>query len=154
MGDVDAGGLQLLVQTPQLGTRVVAHLGVEVGQGLIKQEARRISDNGPAQGDPLLLPTRHRTGLSVQQLFDPQHLRGLRDPSFSFCFGHLAKSQSEGHVLLCALVRVQRVVLKHHGDVSIGGIHVGDIATADGDGSAAGLFQAGNHAQQGGFSAP
>jgi hypothetical protein len=45
-------------------------------------------------------------------------------------------------------VRVQRVVLEHHGDVALGRFQVVDHAVADGDLAAGDFFQPGHHAQQ------
>jgi hypothetical protein len=50
-------------------------------------------------------------------------------------------------------VRVERVVLEHHGDVAVLGRHVVDHAVADGDLAAGDLLEPGDHAQQRGLAA-
>ena len=110
VGDVHAGGLQLFVQTPQLGTCVVAHLGIEVGQGSSNKKQAG-SRTMAAQGDPLLLPTRHRAGLSVQQLFDPSILRSPRSVVLVLLWAPCEVAKRRPCSPLRLLVRVQRVVL-------------------------------------------
>ena len=51
-------------------------------------------------------------------------------------------------------MRVQRIVLEHHGDIAFLGLHVIDDAAIDGDLALGDFFQAGQHAQEGGFAAP
>jgi hypothetical protein len=70
-----------------------------------------------------------------------------------FVLGHLGDLQAVGHVVEHAHVRVQRVVLEHHGDVALGGLQLVDHAAADGDLAARDFFQPGHHAQQRGLAA-
>ena len=64
-----------------------------------------------------------------------------------------AQFQGEGHVVVDAHVRIERVGLEHHGDVAVFGRHIVDGAVADVDGAFADVFQAGQHAQAGGLAA-
>jgi hypothetical protein len=50
-------------------------------------------------------------------------------------------------------VRIQRVILEHHRDVALLGRNVVDDALTDEDLAFGDFLEAGNHAQQGGFSA-
>jgi hypothetical protein len=50
-------------------------------------------------------------------------------------------------------MRVERVVLEHHGDVALRGFELVDHALADADLAAGNFFQAGDHAQQRGLAA-
>jgi hypothetical protein len=52
-----------------------------------------------------------------------------------------------------AHVRVQRVVLEHHRDVSLGGLEVVHHLVADGDFAGRDFFEPGHHAQQRGLAA-
>ena len=51
--------------------------------------------------------------------------------------GVAAIAQAVGHVVVDAHVRIERVVLEHHGDVAVGRLHVVDVLAADADGARA-----------------
>lgn len=61
--------------------------------------------------------------------------------------------QGEAHVVGDRHVRVERVVLEHHGDVPVLGRQVGDVAVADADGAAVDVLQPREHPQRGGLAA-
>ena len=63
-------------------------------------------------------------------------------------FGAFAQLQREGHVLAHRHVRVERVVLEHHGDVAVLRRHVVHHAAADRDLAAGDVLEPGDHAQQ------
>ena len=65
----------------------------------------------------------------------------------------LAQLQRKGHVLLHRLVRIERVVLEHHGDVALGRRQIVDDALADGDRAAGDGLQPGHHPEQRGLAA-
>src|SRR5271169_1522618 len=50
-------------------------------------------------------------------------------------------------------MRIERVVLEHHGDVAFHGFEIVDATLADADLAGGDGLEAGDHAQQGGFAA-
>jgi hypothetical protein len=62
--------------------------------------------------------------------------------------GSCRQLQAEGQVVVHRHVRVQRVVLEHHGDAALLGRQVVDHAVADAQLAAGDGFQPGDHAQQ------
>src|SRR5262249_29974007 len=62
---------------------------------------------------------------------------------------YAAVAQAEGEVVAHAHMRIERVVLEHHGDVAILRLQMVHHPVADGDGAAADVLQPGNHAQRG-----
>src|ERR1700735_5468077 len=46
-------------------------------------------------------------------------------------------------------MRIERIVLEHHRDVALFGLHIVDDAVADRDGSRGDVFEPGEHPQQG-----
>ena len=64
------------------------------------------------------------------------------------CLGHALLLEREPHVLGDRELRVQRVVLEHHGDVAVARPHVADVAIADVDRAGVERFEPGEHAQR------
>ena len=131
VGDVDHGGLEALVEAGDLGARLDAQLGVEVGERLVHQEHGRLADDGPAERDALALAAGQLLRLAIEQLLELDGLGRLVDPPLDLGLGDLAQLQAEGEVLADRHVRVERVALEHHRDVAILGGDVVDDPVAD-----------------------
>ena len=86
-------------------------------------------------------------------MLDVQHAGGFTHALVDLVLRGLAQLQAERHVLVNGHVGIQRVVLEHHGDVAVLGGNVVHQAVADVQLALADLFQAGDHAQGGGFAA-
>ena len=119
------------MEAGDLGARLDAQLGVEVGQRLVHQEDRRLADDRPAERDALALPAGQLLRLAVEQLLELDGLGGLVDPALDLRLGDLAQLEPEGEVLADRHVRVERVALEDHRDVAILGRNVVDDAIAD-----------------------
>ena len=55
---------------------------------------------------------------ALEQFGDVENARGVLDPLLDFGLGEFAQLQAEGHVLVHCHMRVERIVLEHHGDVA------------------------------------
>ena len=141
--------VQLLDFQPGLHTQ----LGVQIGQRFVKQEHARLPDDGPAHRHALALAARQCAWFAVEQMAQFQNARCNADPRLDLGQRDFGNFQAVGHVVEHAHVRVQRIVLKHHRDVALGGLEVVDNLAANRDGALADLFQPGNHAQQRRFAA-
>src|SRR5690348_6645176 len=153
MGNEDHGGLHALVQTRQLDARAAAQRRVEVGEWLVEQERLRLLDDGTADGNALALPATQLSGLAVKQRRDFQHLR---------CFRYLARdllrrgsdvAQAERHVLPHCHVRIEGIVLEHHGDATVAWTYRIDTRVSEMDLAGTWCLKAGDHPQQGRFPA-
>ncbi len=122
---------------------------VEVGQRLVEQEHRRLAHDGAADGDALALPAGEVARPPVEIGGELQRLRGAAHAAVDLGLVRLGEAQAEGHVLVDAHVRIERVGLEHHGDVALGRRHVVDLAPADRDLAGGDLLQPGDQAQQG-----
>ena len=142
------------MQLVQRGPHGHPQLGVQVGQRLVHQEGLRLADDGPAHRDPLPLPAGQRGRLALEVRLQAEHLGGLADPPLDLVLGRLAQLQAERQVLLDRHVRVQGVVLEHHGDVPVLGRQVVDHPVADRDRAAGDLLQPGDGPQRGRLAAP
>ncbi len=126
------------------GAHLDPQLGVKIGQWFVEQVDLRPPRQGTSHGHALLLPARELTGLAIEQMLD---LQQLGNPGHFLIDGrlrHLADLQAELDVLAHAHGRVQRIGLKHHGDVPILGAHAADVLVADHDRAASDGFQAGD----------
>src|SRR5262249_903960 len=126
-------------------------LGVEVGQRLIHEVCLRLTHDRAAHGDPLPLTARQRGRLAVEVLLDAEHPGGLAYPALDLVFGRLALLEAEREVLLHRHMRVERVVLEHHRDVSVFGRQIVHHPAADGDVPESDLRQASDAPQGGGL---
>jgi hypothetical protein len=68
VGDVEHRQPQLHVQPFQLQPHLLPESGVEVRQGLVEKKQRRLSHDGPSQGDPLLLTSGQLVGIPLRVL--------------------------------------------------------------------------------------
>ena len=153
MGDVDRGGAHAFAQLLDFGAHLHTQLGVQVGQRLVEQKHLGFPHDGAAHGHALALPAGQLARLALQQGHDVQDARRFRHPARDFALGHAAVLQRERDVLEHRQVRVQRVVLEHHGHVAVLGVYLVHHPPADGDLSARDVLQPGDHAQQGALAA-
>ena len=153
VGHVDDGRLQALVEPGDLGTRLDAQLGVEVGERFVHEEDRRLAHDGAPEGDALALATRELLRLAVEELLELDGLSRLVDPALDLGLGDLAQLQAEREVLADRHVRVERVALEDHRDVAVLGRDVVDDAVADPQRAVADLLEARDHPQAGGLPA-
>ena len=153
VGNVDEGGVEALMQLGQLGTHLRTQLGVQVGQRLVQQEDLRATDDGAAQRNTLTLTTGQSGGLTVEQVLNFKDTGSLVDAALDLVLRGLAQLQTERHVLVHSHVRIQSVVLEHHGDVALLGRDVVAQTAVNVELAFADLFQTGDHAQGGGLTA-
>ncbi len=153
VGDVDRRGLETLVEALQLDAHLHAQLGVEVRQRLVEQEHLRVPHDGAAHGDALALAARELARLALEQLLDAEYLGGVLDALLDLRLGKLPHLEAEGHVVVHAHVRVQSVVLEHHGDVAVLGRQIVDDPVADGDLAGGDLLETCDHAERRGLAA-
>ena len=128
-----------------------AQLGVEVRQGLVEQEHRRLAHNRAAHGHPLPLPARQFTRLAVQIRLQLQQLGRHRDPRGDLILGCLGDLQPVGHVIKHRHMRVKRIVLEHHRDIALHRLGLIDALIANADLAAGDALQPRHHPQKRGL---
>ncbi len=153
VGDVEAGDTEAALQAADLAAHLDAKLGIEVGEGFVEQEEPGLADDGAAHGDALALAAGELAGLAGEERADFELVGRLFDAAADFRAGKAANTQAVGHVVEHGHVRIERIVLEHHGDVASGGVGGGDVAAIKDDPAGGGLFEAGDDPEQGGFAA-
>ncbi|EWS65443.1 hypothetical protein Y695_01300 [Hydrogenophaga sp. T4] len=153
VGHEQRGDAEFAVQFLDLQPGLGAQLGVEVGQRFVEQEDLGLAHDGAAHGHALALTTREFARLARQQVTEFEDAGGLVHTLLDLGNRHLLDLQAIGHVVEHGHVRVERVVLEHHGDVALGRLQRVDHTFANADVAATDVFQAGHHAQQRGFAA-
>ena len=156
VGHVDRGDAQAALHLGDLGAHLTAELGVQVGQRLVEQERVGLADQRTAHGHTLALTAGEVAGLAVQVVVELEHLRGLGHLGLDLVLGELrllVQAQRERDVLEHRQVRVERVVLEHHGEVAVLGRHLVDAPLADREVAVGDVLEAHDHAQQGGLAA-
>ena len=86
----------------------------------------------------------HRVVNKVRHFLDGQS-------ALDFLFRHLAEFQTEGHIIVDRKMRIQRVRLKDHGNVTVFRRNVVHNSIRDLDLAAGNFLQPGQQAQGGGF---
>ncbi len=148
---IDDGGAEFGMEPFQLRTHLHPELGIQVRQRLVHQEHLGVAHQRPPQGHALLLPAREFPRAPLQQGCDAQNLGGLAHPLVEFGLGCLPHLQRKGQILVDALVRVERVILEHHGDVPVFRVKVVDDLVVDGNGAVGDLDQSGDQVERGGL---
>ena len=65
---------ELLVQLADVGARLDAQLGIQVGERLIEEENLRLAHDGPTDSDTLALTAGKLAGFAVQQVLNAQDI--------------------------------------------------------------------------------
>ena len=103
----------------ELHAHLDAQLGVEVRERLVEQEHLWMPNDGAAQSDALPLAAGELPRLAFQVSLDAEDFGRLLHALGDLGAVELPHLQAERHVVVDAHVRVERVVLEHHGDVAV-----------------------------------
>src|SRR5579871_2001495 len=153
MGDVNCGYAGAVMQLAKFGARRRADLGVERAERLVEDEKRRLAYHCACQRHLLFFAAREPCRATMEESLNPEDFRRPADQRFPFALRHSARLQREGDIVRDGHVGIKRVALKHHGDVARPRRQRGDDLAVEHDISRRRLFQAGNHAHQGGLAA-
>ena len=81
MGDVDDGGVKIVMEALDLGAHLHPQLGIKIAERLVHQEHCRIAHQSAAERDALLLAAGKLARTAVEQMGDIENLR--RFPHFA-----------------------------------------------------------------------
>jgi hypothetical protein len=145
--DVDGGDAEPALQGGDLRAGLDAELRVQIGQRFVHEEHLRRTHDRATHRHALPLPTGQRLGPAVQVRLQVEDLRRFLDAGRDLALPDAGDLEGEAHVVGDRHVRVQGVVLEHHGDVPVLRRHLRDVALADEDGAAVDLLETSEHAQ-------
>ncbi len=146
--DVHERNTQLLLVAADFHFHLVAQLAVEIGQGLVEQQQRRMGDEATAERHALLLAARELIGIAIHQPTQRQHAFRPLQPLLDFLLGLIGHAQREGQVLAHGTMREQQEFLKHHADTALVRGQVRDIDAGKPDASRGRSVQSRNQPQQ------
>ena len=121
------------MQFLDLGTHGDAQLGVEIRQGLVEQEHLRITHNRAAHRDTLALTAGQLPRIAIKQRRQRKNVGGTAYMLVDLGLRRIPQLEREAHVLGDRHVRIERIVLEHHGDVPFLRLHIVDHAITDGN---------------------
>ena len=136
------------MQALEFGARVVAQLGVEIGQRFVEQQQFGAPDQRAADRAALLLAAAQRAGLARQRMRQAQHFGDLADALLDLVGGHARLAQRIGEIFEGRQMRIEREGLEHHRGVARAHGNVGDVAAVEQHPAAIGALDAGDDAQQ------
>ena len=137
----------------QLNAHLVAQVGVKIGQRFVEEKHAGLAHDGPAHGDALALTAGKLAGHAFEQAVQSEQFgRFLRTP-LPLVGGNAAYLQAVGDVVKHVHVRIERVVLEHHGDVAVLRLFPGDVFVADVDVAGGHFLQPCDTAQSRGLAA-
>ena len=119
MRDVDRGRTELVQKARELSTQLHTQLRVQVGERLVHQERARLTNYRTAHGHPLSLAAGERARLALKELLYAKDPGYLLNTAVDFVLLQLLETQPESDVVVDGQVRVERVALEHHGDVTV-----------------------------------
>src|SRR4029079_927943 len=141
------------MQADQLNPHLDAQLCIEIGERFVHQEGAGMADDGSAHGNALPLPAGKLARLAVEERFDAQHGGDVAYAPFDLGLAFMLHAQRKGDVVAHIHVRVERIVLKHHGDIAVLRLQMIDRLAVDANFSRGNLFETGDHAERRRFAA-
>ncbi len=141
----------LRLQELQLDLHLLAELAVEGAERFVEEEKARPVDQGPGEGDPLLLAAGELARLPVRERRHLHHLERLAHLLGDLGLVLLLLPEAVGDVLRHAHVREQREVLEDRVHVPLVGRRALDSLAGDEDLARRGLLEPGQHPQGGGL---
>ena len=119
VGDVERRHAEPALDAKHLAAHLHAQLCVEIGQRLVHQEDGRLTDERPSHRHALTLPAGELARTAVQHFGEPENRGGLAHPTVALGLCDAAHREREPDVVVGRQMRIQRVVLKDHGDVTV-----------------------------------
>ena len=153
VSDIDDRRSGRLMKALDLDAHVDAKLCVEVRERLVEQEDARLSNQRATHRHALALAAGELARPAIQKMLDLQRLGDLRHRLVALGLRHAAHLHAERHVLRDRHIGIERVGLKHHRDVALGGVQIVDRVAVDANVAGADRFKPRDRVEKRRFSA-
>ena len=153
MGYKNAGHAQLADHFLQPAAEFLPHLGIDRRKGFVQQQQLGIRCQSTGECHTLPLTAGKLAGIpplqspKSDQVYQFHHTAGNGFPVY------FLNLQAKGDVVIHSHVPEQRVVLEHKSNATLARRNVIDHFSVNADLTAVGVFQTGDHAENGGFAA-
>ena len=153
MRDVDERRRKTDVKFGNFGTHLRTELCVQVGQRLVEQEYFGFAHDRTSERNTLTLTAGKSLRLTGEIISDAENVRRRLDLFVNDVLGNFSELQTERHVIINGHVRIERVVLEHHRNISVLGNDVVDELAVDIKFARRNLFETRDHTQRRGLTA-
>ena len=126
---------------------------IQIGERLVEEKKLGSPHDRAAHRDALPLPTRQLARQSLHQFLEAEQGARLCHPRIDFGGRGFPELQTEGEILFHGEMRVERVALEHHRDVSVFRRQRRYVSLGNFHGSRVYLFEPGDDAKERGFAA-
>ena len=147
--DINHRHAKALLQGADIGTHLLAQLGIQIGKRLIHKANRSLRHNGTPQRHALALPARHLRGAAIEIRAKPEQLCRISQAARALGRWHITHLQAKFNVFSHRQMRKQGVRLKHHRHPALRWRLVGNVALANVDGARVRHLKPCNQAQRG-----
>ena len=153
MGYIEGGDAHLLLDSLDGIAHFHSQLGVQVGEGFIHEKDFRVDDNGPCQGNALLLAAGELGGHPLLQMVYLHYLQDIIHLGLYLVLGYFPVLKAECHIVPDRHVGEDCIVLEYHAHVPLVGGDVVDDLAVNLNLAAFNGVKADDHAQQRGLAA-
>ena len=119
MGDIDEGRAHTLMHVDELHTHLGTELGVQIGKRFVHHKHARFFDHGTGECHTLTLATGEVRGLPFEIIREAYDLADFLDTTFALFFRDFFVCQTKFNVFFHGHGRIERIVLEHHGDITL-----------------------------------
>ena len=151
-GGIDHGGIRCGKQSREFVAQFFAQLVVQIDQGLVEQQERRVLGQGARQRHPLLLAARQSCRVAIQKHLDVQLLRQGLHPLRHI--GVAAQLQGRGDVVEDRHGGVIDELLVDHGHIALAHRHAHHVDAVHPHAAGGRRVQPGHDAHEAGFTGP
>jgi hypothetical protein len=153
VGDVDGGAAGGFADSADFGAHFEAELGVEIGEGLVEEEAIGLGGEGAGESGTLLLAAGEGIGFAVGIAIELDEVKDFIDALAARSMIAVFQAWAEIDVLADGHVGPEGVILKAHDSAALFGAEFSDVAAVKEDSAGGGGEEAGDDAEEGAFAA-